>query len=92
MIAYAILNTVSATFFTVSTYSKATQKVSEFVSYFLGNATAYTANAIVSFCCLDWMTERIDDIELGNPRPANIGSDNDSQITLTENWIQRAGR
>lgn len=39
---------------------------------------------------LDWMTEKIDDINLGDTRPANIKCDNDSQITLTEKWIQRA--
>ncbi|KAI8091491.1 hypothetical protein BDF21DRAFT_479693 [Thamnidium elegans] len=92
MIAYAILNTISATFFTVYTYSQAAQKLSEFVAYFLGNATAYTATTIASLCCLDWMTEKIDDIELGNTSPANIECDNDSQVTLTEDWIQRRSR
>lgn len=89
MLAYAILNTISATFFTVYNYSPAAQKLSEYAGYFLGNATEYIATAIATLFFLDWVEDKTDDIELGDTRPANMECDNDSQITLTEDLTER---
>ncbi|GAA5796088.1 hypothetical protein HPULCUR_001457 [Helicostylum pulchrum] len=91
MVAYAILNTISATFFTVYNYSQAAKKLSDYAAYFLGNALEYIATAIAALCFSDKAEEKIDDIELGDTRPANIECDNDSQITLTEDLAERRG-